>query len=79
MENDKVQASMGIRDISSKMLMIILTWLFSLVGFLKNNLCTQHGARTHNPEIKTQMLYQLSQSGAPWLLFLNLFFSSTIS
>ena len=39
------------------------------VIFLKTlvltNLYTQRGARTHNPEIKRGMLYQLNQPGAP--------------
>ena len=33
--------------------------------FFNNNLYTQHGARTHNPEIKSCMLFHLSQPGAP--------------
>ena len=32
-----------------------------------SNLCTQRGAQTHNPEIRSCMLHRLSQSGA--LLF----------
>lgn len=32
-----------------------------------NNLCAQHGARSHNPKIKSDMLFQLSQPGPPVL------------
>ena len=39
------------------------------VGFLKilflGNFYTQHGAWTYNPDIKSSMLYQQSQLGAP--------------
>ena len=40
-----------------------LITLHHLCLFL-SDLYSQHGARTHNPELKTQMLYQPSQPGA---------------
>ena len=33
--------------------------------FLLRSLCAQCGAQTHEPEIKTHILYQLNQSGTP--------------
>lgn len=30
-----------------------------------SKLCSQHGARTHNPEINSHMSYQMRQPGAP--------------
>ena len=43
---------------------------FHLFIFL-SNLYTQREAQTHNPEIRSHMLHQLSQPGAPLLLFLK--------
>lgn len=45
---------------------LLRTWfyLFLKISFL-SYLYTQRGAQTHNPEIKSSMLYQLSQPGAP--------------
>ena len=39
--------------------------------WLLSNLYTQHGALTHNPEIKSHMLYELSHPGTPRVRFLN--------
>lgn len=39
---------------------------------LLNNLYTQHGAGTPNLEIKSWMLYQLSQRGTPKMSFIGL-------
>ena len=36
-----------------------------LFFFPLSRLCTQRGAWTHDPEIKSRVLYQLSQPGAP--------------
>ena len=38
-----------------------MAFFFKILG----NLYTQHGARTHNPKIKSHMLHQLNQPGAP--------------
>ena len=35
-----------------------------------SNLHTQHGSHTHIPEIKSHMLYQLSQPDAPEVIYL---------
>ena len=40
---------------------VFLSTYFIIVFLSK--LYTQHGASTHDPEIKSQMLYQLSQPG----------------
>ena len=45
---------------------------FFLKILFLSNLYTQHGARTHNLEIKSHMLYWLSQPGAPQLHLLDL-------
>ena len=41
----------------------------NLIYFLEivflSNLYTKHGTQTHDPEIKSHMLYWMSQSGAP--------------
>ena len=34
-----------------------------------SKLYAQHGARTHDPKIKSHMLYSLSQPGAPNMMF----------
>ena len=44
--------------------MFTILLLFFKILFL-SNLYTQHGAQTYNPEIKSRMLDQLSQSGTP--------------
>ena len=36
-----------------------------LIFVFLSNLYTQHKARNHNPKIKSHMLYQVSQPGAP--------------
>lgn len=45
----------------------ILLYLFFKVYL--NNLHTQHGAQTHDPEIKSHALLQLSQPGVPVFYF----------
>ena len=41
-------------------------FLFLFFNFIYlSNLYTQHGARTHDPEIKSHIFFQLSQPGAP--------------
>ena len=35
-----------------------------------SNLYTQHRVQTYNPEIKNHMLFQMSQLGAPEMLFI---------
>ena len=34
-----------------------------LITFFKSNFLTQHGAQTHDSEIKSHILYKLSQPG----------------
>jgi len=61
-----------ISDILFSSCMVVLSWI-SLSIFFKilflNNLYTQRGAQTQNPEIKSCTLYRLSQ--APQISFLN--------
>ena len=38
---------------------------YFLKNLLKNRLYAQRGPQTHNPEIKSYILYQLSQPGTP--------------
>ena len=38
---------------------------YFLKMYLLSNLCPQCGAQTHNPDIKSHMLHQLSQPGTP--------------
>ena len=40
-----------------------VNFLFLQLFYFSSNFYTQHGAWTHNPEIKGYMLYQLSQPG----------------
>lgn len=43
-----------------------------------SNLCTHHGTQTHGPEIKSPILYQLGQPGAPWNKLFNSVYDSTV-
>lgn len=38
---------------------------YSFKTFFLSNLCTQHSARTHNPETKSCTFHQMRQPGAP--------------
>lgn len=52
--------------------------LFFLPPPFLSNLCAQHGAQTHHPEIRSHVLYQLSQLGAPREPHLPPFFSTRL-
>jgi len=51
--------------------MSIYQWvpIFFLSFYLLSNLYTQHGAQTHNPKVKSHMLFWLSQPGTPGSAF----------
>lgn len=50
---------------AANLVLNIFSFFIFLKDFFLSNLYTQHGARTHNPKIKSPLLYQLSQRGAP--------------
>lgn len=43
--------------------MILFFFFFEILFLI--NLKTQHGARTHNPEIKSHVFHRLNQPGVP--------------
>lgn len=62
----------------SHILLLSLLFLF-ILHFFKSRLVSQHGAWTHDPEIRSDMLYQLSRPGYLHILFLNLTLLNCIS
>ena len=55
-------------------LLMVVKAMQKLFTFFKSNLYTQCGAQTHDPEIKSHMLFQLSQSDAlKWFTFVFTF------
>ena len=50
---------------AANLVLNIFSFFIFLKDFFLSNLYTQHGARTHNPKIKSPLLYWLSQPGTP--------------
>lgn len=72
MGSSKKRGGQGIKGITASTL---IDHLYFATDFLKEfvylrNLCTPRGARTHDPRIKSCVLFWLSEPGAPQQNFL---------